>query len=140
MPLAPLNSQNSIYFMWCLSVSFAGLWTHNLTDCISTTVSKSKVGWKYSLSKKVYCGLPWWLSGKESACHCGRNGFDLWPRKSPQLNPCAKTTEPAFPRAYVLQRETTAEGSPYTTTRKETPFTPSRENLHTATETQNSQK
>ena len=21
-------------------------------------------------------GLPWWLSGQESACHCGRHGFD----------------------------------------------------------------
>ena len=22
-------------------------------------------------------GFPWWLSGKESACHCGRQGFSL---------------------------------------------------------------
>ena len=23
-------------------------------------------------------GLPWWLSGKESACQCRKPGFDLW--------------------------------------------------------------
>ena len=43
-------------------------------------------------------GLPWWLSGKESACLSRRHGFDLWPRKTPhavgQLSPCAATTEP----------------------------------------------
>ena len=26
-------------------------------------------------------GLPWWLSGKESTCHCRRHGFDPWVRK-----------------------------------------------------------
>ena len=28
-------------------------------------------------------GLPWWLSGKESACQCRRHGFDSWVRKIP---------------------------------------------------------
>ena len=27
--------------------------------------------------------LPWWLSGKESACKCWRHGFDPWVRKIP---------------------------------------------------------
>ena len=27
--------------------------------------------------------LPWWLSGKESACQYGRLGFDPWVRKIP---------------------------------------------------------
>ena len=27
--------------------------------------------------------LPWWLSGKESACQCRRHRFDLWVRKIP---------------------------------------------------------
>ena len=34
----------------------------------------------------TYCnlqGLPWWLSGKESACQCMRHGFDPWVRKIP---------------------------------------------------------
>ena len=28
-------------------------------------------------------GLPWWLSGKETACHCRRHRFDPWIRKTP---------------------------------------------------------
>ena len=28
-------------------------------------------------------GLPWWLSGKESACQCRRRGFNPWPGRSP---------------------------------------------------------
>ena len=28
-------------------------------------------------------GFPWWLSGKESTCHCRRHEFDCWVRKSP---------------------------------------------------------
>jgi len=28
-------------------------------------------------------GLPWWLSGKESACQCRRHRFHPWIRKIP---------------------------------------------------------
>ena len=28
-------------------------------------------------------GLPWWLSGKESACQCRRHTFDPWSRRIP---------------------------------------------------------
>ena len=36
------------------------------------------------VSMLVYMGLPWWLSGKESACQCKRcrsHGFNPWVRK-----------------------------------------------------------
>jgi len=43
-------------------------------------------------------GLPWWLSGKESACQHRRLRFDPWSGKIPhtveQLSPCTTTTEP----------------------------------------------
>ena len=43
------------------------------------------------------CGLPWWSSGKESACQCRGCGFNPWSRKIPhaegQLSPCTATTE-----------------------------------------------
>ena len=29
------------------------------------------------------CGLPWWLSGKESACEAGDMVFNPWVRKIP---------------------------------------------------------
>lgn len=41
-------------------------------------------------------GLPWWLSGKESACQRRRHRFNPWSRKTPhaggQLSPYATTT------------------------------------------------
>ena len=36
-----------------------------------------------SCCKKSMLGLPWWLSGKESACQCRGHGFDPWSRKIP---------------------------------------------------------
>ena len=37
------------------------------------------VGWP----GKLLHGLPWWLSGKESACKCRRCRFNPWVRKIP---------------------------------------------------------
>ena len=49
---------------------------------------------------KTNVGLPWWLSGKESACQCRRHRFHPWAGKIPstpgQLSPCATTTEPVL--------------------------------------------
>ena len=33
--------------------------------------------------KHLDCGLPWWSSGKESACQCRGRGFNPWSRKIP---------------------------------------------------------
>ena len=66
-------------------------------------------------------GLPWWLSGKESACQCKGYEFDPWSGKIPhateQLSQYATTTEPVLyslraetveaPRTCALQREVT---------------------------------
>ena len=47
-----------------------------------------------------YQGLPWWLSGKESACQCRRHVIDPWTGKIPhateQLSPCTATAEPVL--------------------------------------------
>ena len=50
---------------------------------------------------RVYAlGLPWWLSGKESACQCRRHRFDPLSGRIPQatewLSPCATTIEPVL--------------------------------------------
>ena len=43
-----------------------------------------KLELEVSLANYIYIyGLPWWLSGKESACRCRRHGFDPWVRKIP---------------------------------------------------------
>ena len=48
-------------------------------------------------------GLPWWLSGEESACQCGRHGCYPWCGKIPyatgQLSPCAAFTEARVPES-----------------------------------------
>ena len=55
----------------------------------------NSICWKKN--KNTTCGLPQWISGKESACQCRRHRFDPWPRKNPhvskQLSPCASTIE-----------------------------------------------
>jgi len=52
-------------------------------------------------------GLPWWLSGKESACQCRRHQFDPWSGKIPhateQLSPCATTTALQNPGAITTE-------------------------------------
>ena len=34
-----------------------------------------------SITQNVLMWVPWWLSGKESACQCRRHEFDPWVRK-----------------------------------------------------------
>ena len=50
-------------------------------------------------TEKRDTGLPWWRSGKESACQFRGHGFEPWSGKIPhaaeQLSQCATTTEPA---------------------------------------------
>ena len=45
-------------------------------------------------------GLPWWFSGKESACQCRRHGFDPWfgeiSHAKEQLILCSTITEPVL--------------------------------------------
>ena len=59
-------------------------------------------------SKGSTSGLPWWLSGKESACQCGRHGFDPWSRKIPHCMgqlPQAPQLLSLCSRAHALQQE-----------------------------------
>ena len=61
-----------------------------ISRAISLTL-KSRLVWKWSLTgtintfiyKQRYlaCGLPWWLSGKESTCQCKRLRFSPWIQK-----------------------------------------------------------
>ena len=75
--------------------------------------------------QKQLLGLPWWFSGKESACQCKRHGFNTRSEKIPntveQLGLCVTTIEPvgepqlqsprakhrmpAYPGACALQQE-----------------------------------
>ena len=53
-----------------------------------------------SHTRKLKSGLPWWLSGKESACQCRIHRFPPWFRKvqhaEEQLSLCTTTIEPVL--------------------------------------------
>ena len=108
-------------------------------------------------------GLPWWLSGKDSICHCQRHGSSLWSGKishvMEQISPCATAPEPVFWRSGVAITEPTcrnywAHVSQLLTFTHPRACSPQREacapklvvpvlcneKAHTATKTQHSQK
>ena len=53
-----------------------------LTEILGFAATQSRARLKQCSSSKDMW-LPWWLSGKESACQCRRCGFHLWVRKIP---------------------------------------------------------
>ena len=61
------------------------------------------------LQLRIYPGLSWWHSGKESACQCRQHWLDPWSGKIPhaaeQLGLGATAIEPASPRACAPQQE-----------------------------------
>ena len=107
---------------------------------------------------KEKTGLPWWLSGKESACQCKRHGFDPWTRKIPrameQLSLCTAMVHVQIwgcaldlrscsygarvPRAYHAQQQRShhSEKLPHRNWR----VAPTREKLVQQQRTQRSQK
>ena len=54
--------------------------------------------WRWFL--RCYGGLPWWLSGKASACQCRRHGFNPWSGKtltwSWATKPMCQTVKPVL--------------------------------------------
>jgi len=75
--------------------------TQDLTlfSCNKKLFRKLK-GRKTWFAKNQYTGLPWWLSGQESASQCRRHQFHprsgKIPRAAEQLSPGAMTTESAL--------------------------------------------
>ena len=45
-------------------------------------LSQNAVNFSFAMSY-LLSGLPWWFSGKESACQCRRCRFNPWVRKTP---------------------------------------------------------
>ena len=70
----------------------------NLCTSFISNKSFSAVRWevifRWKHFRKTGLGLPWWLSGKESACQCRRHRLDPWSQKIPypleQLSPWAQ--------------------------------------------------
>ena len=75
-------------FLLFILLFFWGGSTNNLTSDAFLSNSKALVQQDAvnHLLHSLYCifwGLPWWLSGKESACQCRRCGFNPWVGKIP---------------------------------------------------------
>ena len=68
----------------------------NIFGCVGHMVSVAVIHLCGFITEAAI-GLPWWLSGKEFACQCMRQGFDPWLRKIPhvieQLNLYTTTIE-----------------------------------------------
>ena len=66
----------------------------------SSIILKRKFGQFLEEFKRWHPGLPWWLSGKDSACRCRRHWFDPWVGKIPhaaeQLSSCTTAIGPAL--------------------------------------------
>ena len=65
----------------------------------------------YNTGSRIDRGLPWGLSGKESACQWGRHGFNLWsgriPHAAEHLSQCTTTVEPVLQSPGVTATEPT---------------------------------
>ena len=93
-------------------------------------------------------GLPWWLSGEESACQCRRHRFNPWSGRIPyteeQLSPWATTTEPMIQSPWAATTEAFMPWSPCSKTREasamRSPHTVTREIVGVAMKTQHKQK
>ena len=75
------------------------VWHYSLSHCCPPRQAPRQ-GIHLVAFKKWWPGLPWWLSGGESACQCRKYEFNPWsgriPHAEEQLSPCITTMEPVF--------------------------------------------
>ena len=68
--------------------------------CISLVWGEGRLRRGRAITQEILAGLPWWLSGYESACQRRGRGFEPWsgriPQAAEQLSPCATIAEPAL--------------------------------------------
>ena len=67
-------------------------------ESITDKCYNNYLGREKSAIIRIVWGLPWWLSGEESACQCRRHRFESWSGKIPhateQLSLCSRAWEP----------------------------------------------
>ena len=102
-PAEELLSSGSLDFpYWALTKEQIGVGGDLTCPCSSTFKP-------YHSTPLNPAGLPWRLSGKESACQCRRHGFDPWSRKIPhaavQLKPMKRNYWCPRPRHCAPQQE-----------------------------------
>ena len=75
--LVPLRNFSLLPSTPCPTPSLGNHWS---AFCHYRLLSFSRILFEWSY---IVSGLPWWLSGKESACQCGRCEFNRWVGKMP---------------------------------------------------------
>ena len=110
-----LHSMTSFSFISCAILWIPGLLAQSLK-------TKNIVHKKWTLKMVYPSGLPWWVSGKESACQCRGHGFDLWSGKIPyamgHLSSAPQLPKPAHLEPCSATREATSVRSLCTPTRE----------------------
>ena len=94
--------------------------------------------------KNLHPGLPWWRSGRESACQCRGHGFGPWSGKiahaAERLGPWATTTEPAGLEPVLRNNRGRDSGRPAHGDEEWPPLAATGEGPRTETKTQHSKK
>ena len=75
-----------LHLLVTLALSVLGNSTH--LEPPSLHLSTTYTGHRHTMLPDINnwnLGLPWWVSGKESACQCRGNRFDPWLRKMPHV-------------------------------------------------------
>ena len=117
-PIIPLVPKHSMHALRCQTGFKDGASSYGIYLCGGTHGKWNfKRGGDGGVGSRVGGRvLPWWCSGKESACQCGRHRFDSWsgriPHATEQLSPCTTTAEPMRRKPYSATRKTTAMRSP----------------------------
>ena len=75
------------------------------------TLTKAKLVEFIVQTKNYKIGLPWWLSGKASACQCRRHRLDLWSGENPTCHGVTKPVGRSY-RACALELESQNYWSP----------------------------
>ena len=76
------------------------VWKAHLKGIRCCTFSLCAINVKIWFLQILSFGLPWWLSGKETSCHCRSYRFNPWsgtiPHAERPLSLCTTTVEPAL--------------------------------------------
>ena len=135
----------------CMSLcEFIKLSVFQLSLCLSFLVRKMSIiiayltRWLWRLRELIHVGLPWWLSGWESAWQCRGHGFEPWSGKIPhvaeQLGPWDTTTEPARLEPVLHNKRGRDSERPAHCDEEWPPLAATRESPRTEMKTQHSQK
>ena len=107
-----LSGERAVKHCWHLTAALDhcqdnNLWVSGKWKCYPP--GSKAVRKKWALKDEKSLGLPWWLSGKESACQCRRQGFDPWSGKishatmtKPAHHDLSRAPEPGEPQPVTL--------------------------------------